>query len=103
MAFYAVDVRDGVIRRVTEEYGRVDNKRVFLIEAPSAKEAWAKVNPGAIGSADCGNCRHRRCHVCEECSVARQYSDYWICHSCGELNRRVPSCIESVPNELGKK
>lgn len=104
MAFYAVDVRDGVIQRVTEEYAGVDNKRFFLIEARSAKQAWAKANPvaEAIGSADCGNCRHHRCRVCEECSVARQYSDYWICHSCAELNRRVPNYIESVPNGLRK-
>jgi hypothetical protein len=95
MAFYAVDVLDGVIRRVTDEYGGVDNERFFLIEAGSAKQAWAKANPGgeAIGSVNCGNCRHRRCGVCEECSVARQYSDYWICHCCGELNRRVGGCI----------
>jgi hypothetical protein len=67
MAFYAVDVLDGVIRRVTDEYSGVDNKRFFLIEAGSAKQAWAKANPGgeAIGSANCGNCRHRRCRVCE--------------------------------------
>ena len=99
MAFYAVDVRDGVIRRVTEKYGGVDNERFVLIEAGSAKQAWAKANAAAeaIGTADCGNCRHRHCRVCEECSVARQYSDYWICHCCGELNRRVPDSIESVP------
>ena len=94
MAFYAVDVRDRVIRRVTEEYSGVDNKRFFLIEAVSAKQAWTKANPATEpGSADCGNCRHRHCGVCEECSVARQYSDYWICHWCGELNRRVAGCI----------
>ncbi|HZA53964.1 MAG TPA: hypothetical protein VE616_06925 [Candidatus Udaeobacter sp.] len=45
MAFYAVDVLDGVIRRVTDEYSGVDNKRFFLIEAGSAKQAWAKANP----------------------------------------------------------
>ena len=91
MAFYAVDVRDGVVRRVTEEYPGADNKRFFLIEAGSARQAWAKANPATepIGSADCNNCRHRRCPVCEEGSVAREYSDYWICHRCGELNRRI--------------
>ena len=29
MALYAVDVRDGVIQRVTEEYSGVDNQRFF--------------------------------------------------------------------------
>ena len=42
MAFYAVDVRDRVIQRVTNQYDGVDNKRFFLIEASSAKQAWAK-------------------------------------------------------------
>ena len=34
-----VDLRDRVIRRVTQEYNGVDNKRFFLIEAGSAKQA----------------------------------------------------------------
>lgn len=95
MAFYAVDVRDRVIQRVTEKYKGADNERFFLIEAGSAKQAWAKANPvsGALGLADCDGCRHRHCRVCEDYSVAKQYSDYWICHSCGELNRRVPNSI----------
>lgn len=52
MALYAVDVRDRMIRRVTEEYSGFDNQRFFLIEAGSAKEAWAKVNRSSdrIGS-----------------------------------------------------
>ena len=36
MAFYAVDVRDRVIQRVTQGYNGVDNKRFFLIQARSA-------------------------------------------------------------------
>ena len=93
MALYAVDVRDRVIQRVTQQYNGVDNKRFFLIEAGSAKQAWAKASgaSGAIGSADCGGCRHSYCSACEECSVTKRYSDYWICHSCGELNPRVPN------------
>ena len=57
MALYAVDVRDGVIQRVTEEYSGVDNQRFFLIEAGSAKQAWAKANsaPETNGSAVCGH------------------------------------------------
>lgn len=93
MAFYAVDVRERVVQRVTDQHNGIDNKRFFLIEAGSAKKAWAKVSrsPAAIGSADCGDCRHALCRVCEECSVTKQYSDYWICHCCGELNPRVPN------------
>jgi len=103
MAFYAVDVRDRVIQRVTQEYGAADNTRVFLVKAGSAKRAWAKARRllETIGSADCGWCRHRCCQVCEECSIAKQYSDYWICHGCGELNRRVPNFHKEVCNGLG--
>ena len=91
MAFYAVDVRNHVIERVTRQYHIVDSKRFVLIEAVSAKQAWAKASHGleAIGSAGCDWCRHHHCKACEECSVTKRYSDYWICHCCGELNRRV--------------
>jgi hypothetical protein len=93
MAFYAVDVRDQVIQRVTRQYDAVDNKRFFLIEAISAKQAWTKASRASstIGSADCDGCPHRYCSACEECSVTKRYSDYWICHCCGELNPRVPN------------
>jgi hypothetical protein len=93
MALYAVDVRDRVIKRVTQQYNSMDNKRFFLIEAGSAKQAWAKASraSGLMGSAACGGCPHRHCSACEECSVTERYSDYWICHNCGELNRRVPN------------
>jgi hypothetical protein len=91
MAIYAVDLRDRVIRRVSHRYHWSNNKRPFLIEASSAKQAWAKASraSGAIGSAVCAGCRHRHCGVCEECSATKQYSDYWICHCCSELNPRV--------------
>jgi hypothetical protein len=105
MAFYAVDVRDRVIQRVTREYNGADNARFFLIEAGSAKQAWAKArcSSAAVGSAECDLCRHRHCGVCEECSVTRQYSDYWICHRCGELNLRVPNLnLREVSYGLGE-
>jgi len=105
MPFYTVDVRDRVTQRVTEEYSGVDNQRFFLIEAPSAKQAWAKASGSlaAIGSADCACCHHRHCSVCEECSIAKQYSDYWICHCCAELNLRVTSLnLRKVSHGLGK-
>lgn len=105
MAFYAVDVRDRVIQRATREYNGADNTRFFLIEAGSAKQAWAKAccSSVAIGSSECDRCRHRHCGVCEECSVTKQYSDYWICHGCGELNLRVAnSNLREVSNGLGE-
>jgi hypothetical protein len=105
MALYAVNVRDGVIRRVTEEYSVIDHQRFFLIEAGSAKQAWAKANRSSagIGNAECDSCRHGFCNVCEECSVAKQYSDYWICHCCGELNVRVPNLsLKEESHGLGK-
>ena len=105
MAFYAVDLRDRVIQRVTQKYDGVDNKRFFLIEAASAKQAWAKASraSGTIGSAECAGCHHRHCSACEECSVTSRYSDYWICHSCGELNQRVQNLhLREVSNGLGE-
>jgi hypothetical protein len=68
----------------------MENKRLFLIEADSAKKAWAKADPAArtIAAGECCSCRHRLCDACEECSVTKRYSDYWICHRCGELNAR---------------
>jgi hypothetical protein len=90
MAFYAVDVLNHVIERVTQQSNVVDKKGFFLIEAVSVKQAWAKASRPleAIGSTGCDWCRHRYCSACEECSVTKRYSDYWICHCCGELNRR---------------
>jgi hypothetical protein len=105
MAFYAIDLRDGVIQRVTQECYKVDNERFFLIEAGSAKQAWTKASsaPETNGSAVCDCCRHRLCSFCEDCSAAKQYSDYWICHRCGELNRRVPKLhLKGVSNGLGE-
>ena len=105
MAFYAVDVRDRVIQRVAREYNGADNARFFLIEAGSAKQAWAKASRSStvIGGAECDRCRHCRCDVCEECSVAKQSSDYWICHCCGELNQRVPNLnLREVSDGLGE-
>jgi len=96
MAFYAVDVCDRVIQRVTQEYNGVDNKRFFLIEAGSAKQAWAKADiasePDGSGVV-CSSCRHSYCRVCEEWSVTKQYSDYWICHCYGALTERFQACI----------
>jgi hypothetical protein len=103
MAFYALDVRDRVIRRVTQQYQGADNRRFFLIEAGSAKQAWAKADTasGPVGAAVCTSCRHSHCSACEECSLTKQYSDYWICHCCGALTERVPNLhLREVSNGL---
>lgn len=105
MAFYAVDVRDRVIQRVTEQYIGADKERYYLIEAGSAKLAWAKAARVSCvtGSADCDSCGHRCCSICEECSLSQQYSDYWICHNCGALSLRIPSLhSREVSNRLGQ-
>jgi hypothetical protein len=104
MAWYAVDVRDGVVQRVTEESSEVDKQGRVLIEAGSAKQALAKSrgSSAANGSTECNCCHHSHCSVCEEYSVTKQYSDYWICHHCGELNRRVPNLsLREVSHGLG--
>ena len=90
MAFYAVDVRSRVIQRVTQQYRGADNTRYFLIEAASAKLAWAKAMRASDtpGSAECDSCAHHYCQSCAECSLSQRYSDYWICHSCGALTAR---------------
>jgi hypothetical protein len=105
MAFYAVDVGNHVIERVTQQYRGGDNKKIFVIEAVSAKQAWAKAGrvSESIGSADCDRCRHRHCKICAEYSVTKRYSDYWICHCCSELNRRAQGPhLKGVSNGLGK-
>ena len=104
MAFYVVDVGNHVIERVTQEYVGGD-KSVVLVEAVSAKQAWAKAGrvSGANGSANCERCRHRHCKVCAEYSVTNRYSDYWICHCCSELNRRAQGPhLREVSDGLGK-
>lgn len=96
MTFYTVDVRDQVIQRVTQQqYDGADNLRYFLIEAGSAKQAWATAvrASAAISSGDCESCRHRYCSICEDCSLSQQYSDYWICHCCGALNPRFRTYV----------
>lgn len=105
MAFYLLDMRDRVIRRLTQQYQGADNKRFFLIEAGSAKQAWAKADTGSgpVGAIVCSSCRHGHCSACEECSVTKQYSDYWICHCCGALTERMPKLyLTEVSNGLGE-
>ncbi len=82
---------DGNIQRMTQGYKPGDHKRFALIEPSSAEAIRPKVKLAAVrlGSVACDDCRHRHCQVCEECSVTKRYSDFWICHCCGELNRRV--------------
>jgi len=91
MAFYLVDVRDRVIQRVTQKCIDADNARYFLIKAGSKRIAWTKAVRAteAEGGVECDSCTHTFCDLCRECSLSQQYSDYWICHSCGALTPRV--------------
>jgi len=42
VAIYSVDVRAGMIQRVTQECHKLDNKRCFLIEAGSRETGMGK-------------------------------------------------------------
>lgn len=82
----------GVIRRVTQECtGPDNNKHCLLIEAAQKAGAESGAASKHLGSVVCSSCRHNQCSVCEDCSAAKEYSDYWICHCCGALNPRVQS------------
>ena len=105
MAFYVVDMRSRLIQRLKEQDDRADNPGLLLIKASSAKMAWAKAVRASYskGNADCNSCGHRYCGTCEDCSLAQRYSDYWICHTCGALNPRIPSVrLREVSNGLGQ-
>ena len=76
-----------------------------LIVRGAAKDPPVRNNLAGVpvDGAVCDDCRHHHCQVCESHSAARQYSDFWICHRCGELNRRVQnSDLKGVRHELGK-
>jgi hypothetical protein len=61
-------------------------KSLFALEP----DAVLPVGPGTSASCNlCDDCRHLHCAVCEEGSLGKQYSDFWICHRCGELNARA--------------
>jgi hypothetical protein len=68
-----------------------EHKSFALIEPNSVPSMRLKNEPAAapVGSVVCGDCRPLHCEICEESSAARQFSDFWICHRCGELNRRA--------------
>jgi hypothetical protein len=84
-------VRDGKTQGLIVKYLPEEQKSFALIEAGSARAIRPKNEPAPapIGSVVCSECRHLHCQACEENSAAKQYSDFWICHRCGELNRRV--------------
>jgi len=91
MTLYDVNERDRMIVEVIDGSNGQENQLVSLVEAVSVKPALVKVSSLSvpIGSASCANCRHPYCSDCEQCSAPKHFSDYWICHHCGELNRRV--------------
>jgi len=81
-----------------------EGESLALIEADSVpagrKKNFSSVLPA--GGAVCCDCRHPFCKTCEKGSAARQYSDFWICHRCGELNRRTALDAVDVPDAFGK-
>ena len=79
----------GVIRPVTQDGTGPDNTHCLLIEAVQQASANSGVASKQVGTVVCSSCRHSQCPVCEDCSAAKEYSDYWICHCCGALNQRV--------------
>ena len=101
---HALDARDTVSRQTNEESTEVCNQCCFPIETGFVKQVWDKVHGvrAKTRNCDCAHCRHRQCHVCEEYSAAKQHSDYWICHRCKELNRRVANLyLKEVFHGLG--
>jgi len=104
MDLVTFDARDGVIQPVAEEYNGVRNRHCFLTQTGLSKHAWNDRSSSAgISSPECADCHHHHCRICDECSAPKQYSDYWICHQCGELNRRVPSLVKRGVSWIGKK
>lgn len=93
-AFCTLDLQDEVVESLTKRSDSADIADDSLIEAECARGVLdnPRGHSAAIGRVDCAHCRHDCCSYCEDCSVAKQYSDYWICHGCGELNLRVPNC-----------
>jgi hypothetical protein len=94
-----------MMRRMTQKFLPEVCESIAVIEPLSAESLRPKNErvPVSSGSDVCGDCRHRHCQVCKESSAAKQFSDFWICHRCGELNRRVcNSDLKGVPDEFGK-
>jgi len=82
---------DGKMQQLSVNDAPGEQKSLVLIEPNSAPSRRLKNEPviAPVDSVVCDDCRHLHCEVCEESSAPRQFSDFWICHRCGELNRRV--------------
>jgi hypothetical protein len=105
MFFDAFDARDKALRRFAEKRNGARVQRGLQIDIEFSRQGQSGENglSPEIGIPECACCRHRHCPVCEECSASKQYSDYWICHRCGELNLRVSKLdLREVPHGLGK-
>lgn len=79
-------------------------ERIYPVTAACAAPARisGSSSPTEAGGLECASCRHRYCSICEECSATKQYSDYWICHCCSELNSRFPNPnSKEAPHGLG--
>jgi hypothetical protein len=81
----------GVIQRLTQECAGPDTKHYLLIEAMRQASPDSGAASKQVGRVVCSSCRHTQCPRCEDCSAAKEYSDYWICHCCGALNQRLQS------------
>ena len=80
MSFYAVDVVNHVIERVSQEYADGHSKKLVLVEALLRSRHMGKgpTRPGNDGSGVCERCRHGYWEICAEYSVTKRYSGYWI-------------------------
>jgi hypothetical protein len=93
MGFDVFDARNRATQRLTEDDHGAPAQGSLPGETGIAKppRTGARELSPRIGGPECVYCRHRHCSVCDECSAAKQFSDYWICHCCRELNRRGPT------------
>jgi hypothetical protein len=94
MRFDRIDVEKAA-QLVAEDRNGARAHRRLQSETGSANQAGtdaSRVSYG-ISNPECAHCHHRHCPNCEECSATKQFSDYWICHFCCELNLRVQTCI----------
>jgi hypothetical protein len=104
MRFDPIDV-DKPVQLVAEDHNGARAQRRLQSETGSAHQPGtdtSRVSP-EISSPQCAHCHHGHCPDCEECSATKQFSDYWICHCCGELNLRVPNLyLREGSHGLGK-
>lgn len=100
-----VNMLDSKMQRPARKDIPREHDSIALTEPESAPAIPLKTEPApaAVGSIVCSDCRHLYCEICENGSAAKQYSDFWICHRCSELNRRARNLeFKGLPDEFGK-